>query len=140
MKFKKIKSEDLLLKIDTSFKKSTHTIQGFFMDDVKEFDVHPIPVKGDLNDREETKFNNMPMDTIYFFQGKNMLNEFAYLLNKAIENEVWMSTDDQGEKFYRLEYSFTRKGKTSERLRGIVSAEKLLNLCKSLYTHKEQKA
>ena len=74
------------------------------------------------------------MDTIYFVQGKNKLKDFAYQLHKAISNDLKVGQDDNGMKVYQLDYHFTRKGKVSERMHGYVTADRLIDLCNTLYS------
>lgn len=136
MKYNKIQEGDPLLSLDAEFVKKSHKIEGFTFDNIKDFGVHAIPMKCELNDKEEASFRKIETDTIYFVQGKNKLNDFAFQLHKAVSGEVKVGTDENGVKVYRLEYKFTRKGKVSERLHGVVSAEKLISLCKSLYSNR----
>lgn len=64
MKNSKITTEDPLLKIDTDFVKAHHNIKGFDFDNIKAIGIHAIPVKKELNDKEEAKFGKLPIDTI----------------------------------------------------------------------------
>lgn len=136
MKYNKIKEDDPLLLLDTNFVKKYQKIEKFSFDNIKDYGIHSIPMKKELNDKEEAKFKNIEVDTIYFFQGDNKLKEFAYLLHKAISGEIQIGTNNNGVKVYRLEYSISRKGKVSERLHGLVTTEKLLTLCKDLYSNR----
>lgn len=139
MRYNKIQENDPILLLDTDFSKKHCTIDGFCFDDIRGFEIHAIPFKSELNGRDEAKFNNIPMDTIYFVQGKNKLNDFAYQLHKAISNDLKVGHDDNGMKVYRLDYHFTRKGRTSERMHGYVVADKLIDLCNALYSKRIEK-
>lgn len=134
MKYNKIQEGDQLLSLDTDFVKKSHKIDGFTFDNIKDFGIRAIPLKKELNDKKEAEFKNIGVDTVYFFQGDNKLNEFAYLLHKAISGEVRFYVNEKGVKVYRLEYSFSRKGKVSKRLHGYVTEDKLLYLCNALYS------
>lgn len=68
MKYVKINDKDDILKLDTDFSKKHCSIKGFCFDDIRDFGIHTIPIKGELNERPEAKFKNIPMDTIYFVQ------------------------------------------------------------------------
>ena len=139
MKYKKIQDGDALLSLDTDFVKNTQTIENFTFDNIKDFGIHVIPVKSELNENKDANFKNVEINTIYFVQGKNKLNDFAFQLHKAISGEIKVGTDETGVKVYRLEYSFTRKGKVSERLHGYATADKLVALCEALYSNRVAK-
>lgn len=100
------------------------------LDQVKVFGIHAIRCKGDINDINEASRDNIAMNTIYFHKSGTLMKDFAYYLSKAINEEVKIVTNANGNKCYFLETNVSNKEKIG--LRGLVECDKLLLLCQAV--------
>ena len=127
MEFKNITPNDRLMDALFDFKRNKLRIDGMSFDQVKEFGIHAIRCKEDII---EGLPDNIAPNTIYFHQSKGRMEDLAYYLSRAINGEVKIGINDNGNRFYVLETDVKNKNKIG--LRGLVESDKLLQLCQAM--------
>lgn len=130
MEFINIRVNDPLMDVLFEFKRNKLCIDNMSLDQVKVFGIHAIRCKGDINDINEASRDNIAQNTMYFHKSKTRMEDLAYYLSKAINEEVKIGTDDNGNRFYLLETNV--KNKNAVGLRGLVECDKLLLLCQAV--------
>lgn len=123
MEIENIKLNDHLMDELFEFKRNKLCIDGMSLDQVKEFGIHAIRCKDDINDMSP---EDIAPNTIYFHQSKGLMEDLAYYLSKAINGEVGVVDN----RFYFLATNVRNTNKIG--LRGLVECDKLLQLCQAM--------